>query len=444
MYVSYPSIVVFVMAAFCFSASHQQHHTRYNTHECPGECVWDADLTIPGNFSSLRSYQFRVTGVKYYDSRVALAQDNNQCCDMGESWIINTIKSLKTGENRENVLFYLFCDPRESDLFPATRLNFNFNNDRQLHIDASTALHLINCGISWSDVAQLASITSLKILKFDYVRFLERQADHHQMQNMFNSMTQVTLAKIQPANPHVISFVEDYTFPVLHTLDIEGPPTNHIAWENVAKYRMSNLQYLRLIEGNMSTLPQINFPKKPVQWSSLEAGLNTNRVDFTKLVNPELYNSHKQIIDWLRKVEFQFSVKKTTLLQTLDIRGNHISSIDTIQKDSNVEVLNLRQNRLPVLNKSVVQNLTKLSALDVGQNYFAKVDKHTFGKFLKEQGVTGLEMLHIDSAKLGSIDNLEWHDLRNLKYLDISNNTIGSLSFNASETTQFKDADRYR
>lgn len=105
-------------------------------------------------------------------------------------------------------------------------------------------------------------------------------------------------------------------------------------------------------------------------------------------------------------------------LRILDISGNSVGYLDNrhIERFTSLEELRLRNTELFHFDASSLQNLRKLTALDISQNQLKTLDLHPLPKTL--------EYLNLQSNELRLIGGLKQSKFVNLTTLAISNNQL--------------------
>lgn len=140
-------------------------------------------------------------------------------------------------------------------------------------------------------------------------------------------------------------------------------------------------------------------------------GLNLNEID-------------KENFNFIYKLDY-IKLRETLGKQSkLDITGCSIKYItnDTIQILNNLIEINLSDNNLKKLNKTMFSSLTHLKSLNIGMNLIREIADGTF------DNLENLERLDLAENHIRNITNKTFDGLNNLKCLDISNNFLTKTS----------------
>lgn len=110
-------------------------------------------------------------------------------------------------------------------------------------------------------------------------------------------------------------------------------------------------------------------------------------------------------------------------LKILDLQYLSINQIPKgLFKNLRIETLNLRLNRIKVIEEDSFCDLTYLKSLKLSDNLINKIDSSAFDKLIQ------LEELNLSNNKLDSINGCLFKCLKNLKILNLSMNNILELN----------------
>lgn len=166
---------------------------------------------------------------------------------------------------------------------------------------------------------------------------------------------------------------------------------NNLKLENFQSnwtHSLERLRYLSLASNRISTL-------QPNVFSSNIISLDLNE----NLIN--------NVTNLLSSIQFGLNLKE------LKLKNNLISNLTTLSKLSNLEYLDLSNNKISVLSKIIFKNMTKLTHLYLSGNRLKNLDKNLF------IDIKDLMVLLLNNNHLVVYPNIS--TLMRLKILDLSN-----------------------
>ena len=121
-----------------------------------------------------------------------------------------------------------------------------------------------------------------------------------------------------------------------------------------------------------------------------------------------------------------------TILKTIDLRGNTITSLsyDSFNGLSNLENLYLSHNKLVNVSDCDLRGLTKLLVLLLDNNQISVMQPRSFSDLLR------LSVLRLDNNRLISLENSSFYNLQQMKSLRVSNNFLDEINLDMFESSK--------
>ena len=215
----------------------------------------------------------------------------------------------------------------------------------------------------------------------------------------------------------------DFPLNLLSTLKFLDLSSNSLTSLDQYSFQMlASLQSLDLSSNNIFVLNQMTFhASSPIELGSVGMASSSNRTSFGP-PSLEYLNLSDNRLD---KIPFS-TIHNLSSLKVLDLSSNIISStsdiIDYVGRGLVLSQLHLQDNRIMILSEDAFENFAQIDQLFLSYNPIDVIEDNAFRNLQ-------ISLLDLRGCKLSKVGPYSWSGLeRQLKYLDLSLNQLGSAS----------------